>query len=81
MANLMATMTNLTVSVHGKKGAKHVTVKDYMPEYDEEKREEPKKQSVEDMKSILLGIANVQNAKVAQQKKGIVRKQSKTKGL
>jgi hypothetical protein len=81
MAYLAAQMTNLTIAVHGKKGAKQVSTIDFMPNWDEEKIIEPKKQSVEEMKSIILGIANAQNKKMAVQQKRSNKVQGLTKGL
>jgi hypothetical protein len=83
MAYLASLVTNLTISVHGKKGAKHTEVTDFMPDWSGEKLHEPKKQSAEEMKEMLLGIAAAQNKKVAQDKrvsKVPVTKQRKTRG-
>ena len=82
MAYLASLVTNLTISIHGKKGAKHTEVTDFMPDWGGEKGKEPKKQSVEDMKEMLLGIAQAQNKKVVQDKrasKAPVTRQDKTK--
>lgn len=65
MAYLSSLITNLTISVHGKKGAKTTTPMEFMPEWDREGViHEPKKQSVEEMKAIMMGIAKNQNKKV-----------------
>jgi hypothetical protein len=64
MAYLSSLVTNLVISVHGKKGAKTTSPMDFMPDWGEEKSKEPKKQSVEEMKEILLGIAKMQNKRV-----------------
>jgi hypothetical protein len=79
MAYLSSLITNLTISVHGKKGAKHTEVVDFMPDWSGEKANEPKKQTVEQMKEMLLGIAQAQNKKVMMEKKSTVPKQNKTK--
>ena len=63
MAYLSSLITNLVISVHGKKGAKTTTPIDFMPDWTGEGKE-PKKQSTEEMKQILLGIASAQNKKV-----------------
>ena len=66
MAFISSLMTNLTISVHGKKGAKMTNPMDFMPEWDiSSGKGEVKKQSVDDMKKFLLGIAQAQNKKVA----------------
>jgi hypothetical protein len=64
MAYLSSLVTNLVISVHGKKGAKTTSPMDFMPDWGDEKSKEPKKQSVEEMKEILLGIAKMQNKRV-----------------
>lgn len=72
MAYLSSLITNLTISVHGKKGAKQTTIMDFMPKWDslgDEK--EVKVQSVEDMKKALLEIAGAQNKKEARKKANI----------
>jgi hypothetical protein len=64
MAYLSSLITNLTISVHGKKGAKTTSPIDFMPEWDKDaiKLGKPT-QTVEEMKQILLGIAKTQNRK------------------
>lgn len=57
MAYLASTMTNLAISIHGKKGAKLTQVIDYMPKWDEEKQEY-KVQTVEEMKSVLTSLVS-----------------------
>lgn len=70
LAYLCSLLTNLTISTHGKKGSKFTTPVDFMIDWDLEKLNEPKQQSVEDMKQILLGIADAQNKSV-QKKEGL----------
>jgi|WetSurSiteA1Bulk_404760.scaffolds.fasta_scaffold21782_2 hypothetical protein len=56
MAYLAATITNLAISIHGKKGSKLKELKDFMPVWD--KAGQPiKMQTVEEMKEALLHIA------------------------
>ena len=53
---LCSTMVNIARSVWGKKGSfKATTPLDYMPNWDG-KEEEPKEQTVEEMKSVLFDI-------------------------
>jgi hypothetical protein len=69
MAFLSSLITNLTISVHGKKGAKQTTLMDFMPKWEQTGEVgEVKKQSVEDMKKALLEIAGAQNKKEARKK-------------
>lgn len=63
MAFLATIVTNLAISINGKKGAKTVDVMDYMPVWDQTIAREPKKQSVEEMKKIFHDIANTQKKK------------------
>jgi len=69
LAYVSSLLTNLTISVHGKTGAKHTTPIDFMLDWDVEKKKEPKKQSIEEMKSALLGIADAVNKKGKQREK------------
>lgn len=71
MAYLSSLITNLTISVHGKKGTKQTNLMDFLPKWDigAEQGKEIKVQSVEDMKKALLEIASHQNKKVAGLKK------------
>jgi len=68
LAYISSLLTNLTISVHGKKGTKSTNPIDFMLNWDLEKAKEPKKQSVEDMKATLLGIAKQQNRRVEREK-------------
>ena len=56
MSYLASTITNLAISINGKKGAKLTSVKDFLLDWDSSK---PKKgiQSPEDMKSVFMAIA------------------------
>jgi hypothetical protein len=56
MAYLAATMTNLSIWVHGKKGAKMKEVKDFMPIWDKE-GQPVKMQTEEEMKAAMMKIA------------------------
>lgn len=66
-AKLAALMQNIMSSVYCPKGEtpKYISVLDEMPDWTGERQDElEKRQSVEEMKSILLGIASAQNKKV-----------------
>ena len=67
-ASLMAHIVNVINALYAAKGAtpKVSDPMDYMPNWDGEKRK--KKQSVEEMKELLLGIAKNQNKNVAKEK-------------
>jgi len=67
LAYLSSLVTNLTISVHGKKGAKHTTPMDFMLDWTGTTKE-PKKQSVEEMKEILMAFAKRQNKSVAKKR-------------
>lgn len=65
MAILATTIFNLAVDIHGKKGTKHREITDYMPNWGGDETDEGKgKQSVEEMKNILLSMASSQNKKI-----------------
>ena len=68
LAYLCALLTNLTISVHGKQGTKSTNPIDFMLEWDLGKAKEPKKQSLEEMKTVLKGIASHVNKKVEREK-------------
>jgi hypothetical protein len=78
MAFLSSLITNLVISVHGKKGAKTTSPVDFMPNWTGEEKE-PKRQSTEEMKQILLGIASTQNKRVRGLDKPPVSKMRKEK--
>jgi len=62
MAYLATMMVNLTVQVHGKKGAKLMSPMDFMPEWDVNKKVMViKKQTVEEMKKFALNFAKEHN--------------------
>ena len=69
LAYLSSLLTNLTISTHGKKGAKFTNSIDFMIDWDvtKEKDIEAPRQSVEDMKAILQGIAKSVNKNNARQ--------------
>jgi hypothetical protein len=67
MTYLASLITNLTIQVNGKKGSKLTSPEEFLPVWAKEPEGE-KRQSVEDMKSILMSIASAQNAKF---KKGV----------
>lgn len=72
MAFMSSLVTNLVISVHGKKGTKQTGIMDFMPKWDglgDEK--EVKKQSTEDMKKALMEIATAQNKKEARKNTNI----------
>lgn len=62
MSYLASTITNLAISINGKKGAKLTEVKDFLLDWD---RDKPNKgtQSIEDMKAVFMGIAAANNKK------------------
>lgn len=55
MAYICSVISNLAISIHGKRGAKGRTAIDFMPEWDKVETE-PVKQSVEEMKAVLLEV-------------------------
>jgi len=59
VAMLCSVISNLAIRVHAKKGTKMTSAADFMPQWYEEKG--VKKQSVEEMKEVLLAIAKKQN--------------------
>lgn len=63
MAYMASLITNLVIRSLGKSGAKLTSIKDFMIEWDFEKAG-PKQQSPEEMKRILLGIAQEHNEKI-----------------
>lgn len=73
MAYLASLIQNIVLSLYPKKGVKPqlTTPTDFMPIWDEELRKiksTPKKQSVEEMKSLLLALAKSQNKKFTSRK-------------
>ena len=71
MAFLSSLITNLTISVHGKKGTKMTNVMDFLPIWDiqADKPKEVKIQSIEEMKKVFQEIARVHNKKARSLKK------------
>lgn len=67
MAYTACTMTNLIISVHGKKGTPMTVPKDFMPEWDDDGQ--PKKQTMEEMKAWMLNFAKAHNASLQIQNK------------
>lgn len=65
MAFLSSLITNLAISIHGKKGTKQTTLMDFMPKWDvdEPKKGLPMSQSIEDMKKVMYDIANASKKK------------------
>lgn len=59
MAYLSSLITNLAISIHGKKGSKPTNVIDFMPKWDADEQKEQllKKQSIEEMKEAMQNIA------------------------
>ena len=76
LAKIESLITNIVQQLYAKKGStpKLTTPIDFMVDWTGDKVVEPKKQSVEDMKSILLGIAGSQNKKVRGQSRPPVTK-------
>ena len=63
LAYLSSLVTNISIKVHGKSGAKLTTPMDFMLEWGKEK-EETVQQSVEQMKEFMLNFAKQQNRRV-----------------
>lgn len=69
LAYLSSLITNIAISVHGKKSSKFTKVKDFMLIWDEEERKASQSgQSTEEMKSMLLSFAETHNEGVRNQK-------------
>jgi len=80
IAKLESLIVNIVQQLYAKKGHTPTitTPLDYMPDWSGERKEaEPKKQSVEEMKSILLGIAKSQNKRTERNSKPPVKKTKK----
>jgi hypothetical protein len=74
VAKLAALIQNLVMQLYAKKGTnpKLRTIVDEMPDWLGDRTEEMnRKQSVEEMREILLSIASTQNRKVAMQNRGL----------
>lgn len=61
MSYMASIITNLTISVYGKSGAKFTAPMDFLPPMMREDFEEKKEQTIDDMKNILTSIAKMQN--------------------
>jgi hypothetical protein len=68
MAYLASIVTNLTIAVHGKQGAKAKTAIDFMPDWSGDPKE-PVKQSVDEMIAIMTAVAGASNKKLERDKK------------
>lgn len=64
MAYIAAILTNLTIAVNGKKGAKLSTPINFMPKWDSDGIAEIKRQTPEEMKEMLLSIVKDHNKRV-----------------
>ena len=68
LAYLSSLITNIAISVHGKKGAKLTQPADFMLEWGKEKKE-IEKQSVDQIKEFMMGFAKDQNRRVKADKR------------
>ena len=66
IAQLTGLVYNMGIQIHGKKGTKLTEYTDFMPEWD---AKEPKRQSTETMKELLLSFADSHNKKLAREKR------------
>jgi hypothetical protein len=66
LAKIESLITNIVQQLYAKKGSKPAITSpiDFMVDWTGDKVAEPKKQSTQEMKDILLGIASSQNKKV-----------------
>jgi len=78
MAFMSSTIVNTAIRTNSKNG-KLTSVADFMPDFDVTAPKEAKKQSVEEMKRILLEIAGNQNKAVERREKIAKRKKLKDK--
>ena len=67
-AHLLATITNLFIGAYGKKGSKLTNAEDFMIKWDGTSEKEEPKQSVAEMKQVLLDMARSVNSKQQKQK-------------
>lgn len=79
MAYTAAILTNLTIAVNGKKGAKLSVPFDFMPKWDSDGVVEIKRQTPEEMKEILSAIIGNHNKQV--KKNSTVPKLKPIKGI
>ena len=86
MAFQCSLITNMIRKIYGTKGCKMTVPSDFMLEWDKDPDEElvPEKQSVEQMKEVMFGIAGRQNKRIQREQKlntrppkGYVKKKTK----
>lgn len=70
-ASLISKVVNIAQAIWGKKGVEMTAPINFMPEWDKDEEEiiEPKRQSIGEMKQILLGMTGIQNRKVTKKRK------------
>jgi hypothetical protein len=68
LAMIASIITNLTISVHGKKGTKLTTAEDFLPKWGEDEEEKIKQQSMEEMKEFMLSFAKQHNSQFKKEK-------------
>jgi hypothetical protein len=71
VAFLSSLINNLVIAVHGKKGTAMTRPIDFMPDWDLSKINEPKKQTVEEMKQIMIDVIQSAGKRREQEKKRI----------
>jgi hypothetical protein len=64
MAILAATIFNLAVDIHAKKGTKHMEITDFIPKWGSDGEDDEITQSVDEMKNVLLSLAKSTNKKI-----------------
>ena len=76
IASLSSLIVNIVNQLYHKEGEtpKVVSAIDFLPDWSGERKIEPKKQSVEEMKRVLLGIARGQNRMIERRRKVTVDK-------
>lgn len=74
MANILTAITNIAIGVYGKKGTKLTSPIQFMPDWSGDGSYAPRKQTVEEMKEILMAFANDQNKRVTAQGRPPARK-------
>ena len=77
VAQLLSMMLNIVNNIYAQKGhtPKNLTPLDFMPDWSGDGRyQEPKKQSVEEMKQVMLALASTQNKKVKQNNRPPIKK-------
>ena len=64
-ATLCSVVSNIAISIYGKKGSKYTAPTDFLPEYENTSVvKEKKEQTVEEQKKLLLMIVSIQNKRV-----------------